>query len=213
MGTDEEDRRPDNSGLRSSTEAAETKLSNLRFAVNKSIRYHSKRQRFFESCHYVTTALSAVLGASSFCLLYAESVTAAQFTTAIVGAVTTLDLVFGYNRKANQYRELKCQFSDLQTAVNDIKINQPDLDEHVRRLGNSRVLIQKHEPTALKGLALICHNEECQATRCDDEMYVIPPHIKLLRHFWSFDGWYPVPIRNSNSENAFQAAEANSVNS
>lgn len=192
-----------NNGTVSTTERAisereiDTKFSQLKFYTNLSIRYHMQRKSFFASWHYFIMAVTSILGASSFMLLYAGSddlsKKLALITSAIVGLLTALDAVIGFMRKYSLHDELQRKFIDL---ANEIEVSEK-IEENYKKLLFKRRIVEKEEPKDLNALHILCYNQETIAMGLNEQIFKTNWKI-WFRHYWSFDTWIPKKIDNSS---------------
>lgn len=167
----------------------------LKFSVDKSIRYHGKRRRFFDAWHNIANALAALTGSSSFIAIYSGNNEIAKYCSAVVACATSLDLVMGFSSKAQLHNELQKKFSAL---LNEMILE--DLTEDTLKKWNAeRVSIEKDEPTSLTLLVDICHNEV--AIAMGHHNYVLANICewrRKLSHFFSFDGYHQKLAHNQH---------------
>jgi hypothetical protein len=129
------------------------------FAINKSRRYHAKMRAFYQSCHDYTTAATAISGTSGFIAVLAQSARLAAWLTAIVAIASTLDLVFGFDKKAAMYDGLCRRFTELASQIE----RWPATPDNLTRARERRLEIELDEPTERRLIDLIAQNEECRA--------------------------------------------------
>ncbi len=134
------------------------------FAVNKSRRYHAKMRAFYQASHDYATAATAISGTSGFVAVLADASTAAKVLTAIVAVASTLDLVFGFDKKASLHDNLCRRFTDLAAKIEDTK---PTL-ENFHKIREERINIEKDKPTERRLIDLLAQNEECRARGIKD---------------------------------------------
>ncbi len=210
---------PQNSGHKTSSggsatgkqEEIDRGISNLDFAVSKSIRYHSKRRRFFENLHCGSDAISAISGSAAVtALLSGDSHHIAIWLSAIVAVSASCDLVVGFSRKSQQYDALLKRFSFL---LKDMKLGQSTAN-NLAKWTAERILIEKDEPTFLTLLVAICDNEERLARGKNDVLEGIPCWRRWLSNLISFDGFSPLKIIyfiKDNADNGVIAVKTTSV--
>lgn len=162
-------------------------MNNIEFNIRRSIRYHTKRRRFFDKLHRIVVFLTVICGSSAFVALMSDNQKIATWVTLVITLVSLLDLAIDFSGKSVLHDNLQRKFSDLlnKTIVCD------DSNQKLKELEVDRILIEKDEPTALKALNILCHNEQCIAQGHDKDLYDISFWRKLLRNFFSFDGWEP----------------------
>lgn len=136
------------------------------WGVQLSVRYHSRRQAFYQKWH-TRTMLCTVLGGS---------VTIAAFATALgdnwplwlkllpsaLGTVLgAVDAIFGLADKAADHKDLMRQFSALERELESIRHHPTQ--EAIERTIDERLRIEDDEPPVLHVLNAICHNELARA--------------------------------------------------
>ena len=78
------------------TDELETKHFKLLFGVRRSIRYHSRRQMFFDRFHKVTSGINIVFGSAALMTILAKSPSEITAAAALVVTLfSTVDLVVG----------------------------------------------------------------------------------------------------------------------
>lgn len=138
-----------------------------------SLRYHRKRQRFFDLLDKLTKAATVLLGAS----LLGEAVKAnLPLVASAISGLGLLALVFGYGDRKQAHKELAEAAALLvakieETATADIS------DEAVAKWEAEHSRLNAKEPPALKTLVIICEWEQACATGN-------PKHIR--RPCWVF---------------------------
>ena len=174
-------------------EKIEDDLHALRFIIEKSIRYHSHRWRFFDNLYNIVVAALAISGASAFALLLGNNASLAVYAAGIVSIFVTLDFVLGFNKRASLHFLLKRRFIDLQIKLEnaDLSKGNKSLLRKYKDILTERLSIEKDEPPFLKALDTHCHNEQCKANGDDSYMYEIHWWRGLWKHIFSFNNWQP----------------------
>ncbi|MEZ5691157.1 MAG: hypothetical protein R3D71_05795 [Rickettsiales bacterium] len=169
----------------------------LDFAVSKSVRYHSKRQRFFDILHNSSTIISAISGSSAFVAVLSDNRDLALWVSLIVAISSALDSVFSFSKKSRVHNDLRRRFSDL---LKEMILSEGD-EQLRRRWQAERLNIEADEPPSLTLLVDICHNEEVIA-RGHEEKYLLEGIDRW--HWWlsdifSFDRYhqYLVDLRRA----------------
>jgi len=177
---------------RANTPSEEVELEDgfysLEFAARKSIRYLTKRKRFFDNWHYLNVAVTALSGSGAFAsLMSGGTETIAKVLTGITAIASSLDLAVGFSKRGKQYDNLQKRFSDLLIKI----IQSEKTKESLVQLEAERLQIEKDEPPTLIALDIFCHNEECRAQNKLDSLYQFGWFRRCLMHWWSFEGWSP----------------------
>ena len=158
------------------------------FDVQRSIRYHSKRQHFYESCYKLVLFVGLLSGPASIVIRETElSVTIViLIPSLIVSLLTGISLIYGLYHKAALHIDLMREFIDLERAL-ETKRNKPtqNLIDNVK---DKSLQIEAKEPPVLQVLDIVCHNElSLSKGYGQDELYQIRFHQRLLRHFFDWD--------------------------
>ncbi len=167
----------------------------MEFSIRKSIRYHTQRRRFFDNLSHASTAITALCGSSAFVALLSDNNAVGLNVTACIAVVSTLNLVIGFAKRSYTYNDLQGRCSTLlkQMTLED------KTEGNLRKWQAERVLIEKDEPTPLRILNILCHNEEAIAQGNDEDIYKIGWLQTALRHFISFDSYKPQLVKSSDS--------------
>lgn len=154
-------------------------LHDLEWGVQRSIRYHHRRSRFFDHLHTISTFIAALAGTATFATVLADMGRGYILTSAVIVAVfSVLDLVIGCPQSARLHADLARKYFELQKKINEVIA---PTQEVVTSLVNARLDIEKDEPPVLKALDSICHNELLRARGDDSKNYVhIAWHKRLL---------------------------------
>lgn len=135
------------------------RLYELRFAVDKSLRYHQRRRGFYELIHRWISIGVILAGSAAIATDWPKS---AGVLSVILG---TLDFVFGYSHRARDHEALYRRFTDL-----SIKARSSSLDDSaITELENERDRIEADEPPIYWLLEADCDNETTIAWGLDQK--------------------------------------------
>ena len=148
------------------------------FSVQRSIRYHSRRESFFSRWHRVNGFISVVLGTATVAAVTkAASVTWAGPISLIAPAAITcfgaLDLVFGFAERAKQHGEFRRRFISIETCM-----AQSANEDQLKSCVSDRLAIEASEPPKMFALDVLCHNELLRAQGYEQDD---PDHAKHFR--------------------------------
>lgn len=136
-------------------------LHNLLFGVRRSIRYHTRRWRFYDQVSSCCKFLSVLGGTATISAVLAKF--GAEWTIGFASIVTifsALDLVIGSAQKARLHNDFSRQFVVLEKdMLTKEGVSKSDILEFTAR----RLEIEAQEPPPLRILDMICHNELCRA--------------------------------------------------
>lgn len=136
-------------------------LSDLLFGVRRSIRYHTRRWRFYDRVSSWCKFLSVLGGTAAISVVLAKF--GSEWTissAAVVVFFSSLDLVIGSAQKARLHNDFSRQFVELEK---DILIKEGMTTSDIKGFTARRLEIEAQEPPPLRILDMICHNELCRA--------------------------------------------------
>lgn len=139
----------------------------LLFGVRRSVRYHVRREQFFDRAHHFGMFVAALSGSATIATLLAEHsalvTAAAAAATAIAGA---LEMVFGLARKARRHNSLAREFIALERDL--VRAGEELPPPRLRELEAARLDIEAREPPVLRVLDTMCHDELVTALGIED---------------------------------------------
>jgi uncharacterized membrane protein YuzA (DUF378 family) len=137
-------------------DSLEERWYELDFAVSRSMRYHAKRRRFFETCLQIVRVIIAVAGAGTVAAVFGDSARITVVFGIIVGVAAAVDLVFEFARRAMNYDHLYRCFAGLSAEIAEAdQASEPQC----KKLSAKKRHIEMEEPTALDVLNVISSNE------------------------------------------------------
>jgi hypothetical protein len=168
----------------SDVEKARDRHWELLFAVRRSIRYHMRRQAFFEIWQRLTSGVGVVFGSAALGALLTQLgkdfPSLPIYAAAIVTLATGLDLVVGTARMAWTHAALRKRFIDLEKKL----LGSDQLSEaEYALLFRERLDIEADEPPVLRALDTICHNDLVQALGMNDHQVSLPWYKLLTAQF------------------------------
>ncbi|HEY2975896.1 MAG TPA: hypothetical protein VGJ48_25505, partial [Pyrinomonadaceae bacterium] len=159
----------------------EEKLKDLLFHVRRSIRYHDKRRGFLEGFQKTKSLVAIVVGSAAMVTLMNSIANRVLMIAALaVGILSAIDLVFGVNAKAREHSDLRRRFIDLEKEIIGIAAPTASL---IREMEQKRRTIEADEPSILRALDAICHNEQLIADGyAEGDLLEIKGHQRLFAH-------------------------------
>ncbi len=82
---------------------------------------------FYQGCHDYTTAATAISGTSGFVAVLSNAPKLAAWLTAVVALASTLDLVFGFDKKAVVHDALCRRFTELAAKIEAMSATEDNL--------------------------------------------------------------------------------------
>lgn len=135
----------------------------LLFGVRRSIRYHSRRQAFYESVDRWTSFFLLLLGSGSVALAIQGSDSGMILVGTFVALLSGLKLVFAFGLKASRHAQFVRDFTRLEQ-----QLCKDDSVETVSAVTQERLAIEATEPPVKRVLDVICHNELLRAMGIED---------------------------------------------
>ena len=136
----------------------------LLFGVRRSIRYHSKRQAFYERVDRLSDFALLLLGSGTVVLVLQEReewATAAGFWVVVFSG---LRLVYSYGVKAGLHARFVRDFTQLEK-----RLCANTSDKTVAAVTQERLELEATEPPVMRALDTICHNDLLVAMGLDSE--------------------------------------------
>lgn len=132
------------------------------WGVQRSVRYHARRQTFFDRWRRLTLGASLLLGSGAAAAVMGQIghnvALGMAFTVAILSA---FDLVVNTAEMARKHAELGRRFIKLEANI--LADDEPS-KETINAWCSERLDIESDEPPTYKALNLLCENEQAIAT-------------------------------------------------
>ena len=126
----------------------------LLFDVRRSIRYHSRRQAFFERADRCTDFMLLLLGSGAVALALQDHKTYTLAAGFGVAFISTVKLVFTFGFNAGRHTQFVKDFTRLEK-----RLHADASDETIAAVTQERLDIEAGEPPVKRVLDVICHNE------------------------------------------------------
>ena len=141
-------------------------MHELSLHLQRSVRYHRARERFFESWSNLISFASLLAGSSVVVALLASAAPWVALTAgALVAAMQAVEQVARLSSKARDHAGFAAEFLSLERIV-VLKGNSTEDD--LRELRAEVLSIEARAPPIKRYLDLICHNEVARAIGSDD---------------------------------------------
>jgi len=165
----------------------------LLFGVRRSVRYHTRRRRFFDRFHTLASALAVLFGSATVYALFRQWDPRVAAACAVgVTATSTFDLVVGSATVARLHADLVRRFLELEKSL----VMHTQSPERLRELTAERLTIEADEPPVLHNLNIICHNELVRAAAHGDQHLVpLGYPARLLAHVFDLGSHTIRPTR------------------
>ncbi|KQS55918.1 hypothetical protein ASG17_07660 [Brevundimonas sp. Leaf363] len=137
-------------------------------------------REFYRRIADLITAISAVSGSGAFVALFLVDRTTliAKILMAVVGVTSTLNLVYGFAKKADLHDKLTKDFTKLAA---DMALWPAD-DEHLHQARSRRITIEADEPHVRQLINLRAQNDEWRARGVPEDRMC--PLTKRQKSWW-----------------------------
>jgi len=164
------------------TDHLDERTYDIFFGIQRSVRYHLHRRRFYEQWNTITVAAGVFGGSSAVAAAFANAPFWSASLAAGVAIISALDLAVGTAKMANVHSDLARQFMSLQKHFADDKNLT---DEAYANIVCERLTIEQSEPTPLRLLDALCHYELLRAMGDTTQPPRIPFWRRFVQHFFS----------------------------
>lgn len=155
-----------------------TRIDELNFAVDKSMRYHQRRRGFYDRINRLSMFAVIICGSAAFGRLFESP----EYFAAATTIFAAINLVWAPSHCARDHEMLFRHFSDLAIEIRTTAASKGAYDGWVRK----RMEIETDEPPTFIALEADCDNEVRRAWGRTREMVRIDwwsrLTMNLLRH-------------------------------
>lgn len=143
--------------------------------VRTGIRYHLRRQAFFEKWHRITGVISLVFSSAAVFAFFQEAKLAGA-AAAIVAVAQALDLMFETRKHSEVHRELRQRYQRIEPELLAFEsLDEKRYSKFMKRVSS----IEIDEPPVKATLLLLCQNEAGVVTGHDPSVQVSDWYTKL----------------------------------
>lgn len=134
---------------------------NILWAVQKSQRYHSRRNAFFDRWNKATAFVGVLAGSAVIAALAEQAPKALAVAGGVLVVVMSgIDLVVGTSQMAHRHSDLRRRFCELEADISrELSPGESTIAEWQAR----RLAIEAEEPPTYVALDLLCENELARA--------------------------------------------------
>ena len=156
----------------------------LLFDIQRSIRYHMRRRRFYELPNTMSVVVAAVGGTVAATAFIVEVAVAwlPALISGVVGLVSTINLAIATGRNANDHGDLARQFIVLEA---EFAHGQDLTDDKHEALTKEKLRIERSEPPILRLLDMMCYYEILRSFGDRRSYPPIPWWRRFLANCWS----------------------------
>lgn len=132
-----------------------TQRCGLLYKAWVQVRYHRRRQRFFDMVDKSTKATTLLLGAS----LFGKHLDTLNWVATGISALGLMALVFGYGDRKQVHKELAEQAAGIVASIEEVPVGKLSPDTIAQWAGQYARFCSK-APPALKTLTVLCEHEQ-----------------------------------------------------
>jgi len=126
----------------------------FRYHAGSCLRYHRRRQRFFDGLDKLTKTLTVAVATT-----FLADLSGQKFVASIFASLTLLDLIFGYGDRRNQHQRAGDMAAELFESIEGTPLDRTTT-ETAARWGALYAKLLAFAPPTLKCLKLICEREQ-----------------------------------------------------
>lgn len=170
-----------------SSEELDIELWETWWNVQRSIRYHSYRQAFFESYSRLVSGLNILLSTAAWATIFkqveSQGSTFAAVLMLSLALINVVDLVYGTAKRGWHHRELRNKFIELEKKYLAGRENEKVSKSEYKLIRSDILSIEVEEPPIYRALDIYCHNEMVKAYISDPAMQK-SQHVKQNIFVW-----------------------------
>ena len=152
---------------------------NTLFQAWVQVRYHRRRQRFFDLLDKVTKSVTVVLGASLMGQYFKDLL---PWVATGITCMGLLALVFGYGDRKQMHKEMAEQAAKLVADIETVTVAQLSFERTAGWAAEYARLVAK-APPPLKSLSLICEREQATFEGNPEHVAKVPLYKRLVASF------------------------------
>lgn len=147
----------------------DNRLDQTLYRIEYSIRYHQRRESFFDWWDKFAKAIAVLGGAATVVsVVHVDAIRLA--IAAAITVTSTLSLVFGFSQKARQHFDLRKRYGQLEAEVLESDI----VDSVLLSKWNGKIaLIEADEPPPLAALVQISQNDVTRSRGQHDHIHPV----------------------------------------
>ena len=184
-------------------------IKDLQFQLQRSARYHRRRQRFHDRLHAIASGVAVIFGTGTFVSLMSDApVVIAQTCALVVAVFAAADLVIGFARNSWTHADLASRYLLLERNL--MLVAEP-ADEIVRQTHAAKRELEAQSPPTLKVLNALSYNETLTAfgfSADHPQRFAVGRFQRFLAPVWDWNegqlisGPHPTTGRQDNGQHA-----------
>ena len=171
----------------------------LLFGVQKSVRYHMRRHRLYESREKGAKILALVIAPFIAMAAYYDLSEAWHIAlSAVITSYAVWNLISQTLQMSQRHLDLARRFVDLEEQI--VKCSNPS-NEQLNEFTAMRLKIERDEPPKLRVFDIICHNEILLSKGYDrGELWSVPWWKEKVGLFYDIDDTDIVQVKDKRNK-------------
>jgi hypothetical protein len=169
-------------------EARAEELRHVVWAIDASVRYHERRQAFYERADSLVNALNLIIGSGAvLAIIQSAPNWVVVVSSATVAILSLINITMRSSAMASLHAQLKQRYIGLLIRLEKLdgpKVSEESFRKELRKLREARLLIEVEEPTIFRVVHVMAHNELLMAQGYDDADMWHVPWYKALSANW-----------------------------
>ena len=152
----------------------QNRYDELKWRADVSVRYHSRRQGFYNFCHWLAMMVVVLASSASVAAVAGALDELGWFRLSLPAAATffgLLDFLSGFAVKAERHRSLVGNFIIIEQQL--VKLRSTMTEEALVDVETNILTIEAGEPRVRRVVHAICYNEALIAAE-RDRTYLVP---------------------------------------
>lgn len=176
------------------TTAQDDPTHSLAWGVETSVRYHERRQAYYERADAIVNSVNLIAGSGAVLAIAKDAPNPiVVWLAAVVAVISLVNLTMRSSHMAAQHAGLKQRFVDLLKRIKRLEPEAPCFKKRLMAIEQRRLSLEMEEPTVYRIVCVLAHNELAFAHDYGDEaLWHIPWHKQLTAHFVR---WEPTSLR------------------
>ncbi|NCT71482.1 MAG: hypothetical protein GXC75_11090 [Xanthomonadaceae bacterium] len=163
-------------------------LRHVGWAIDASVRYHERRQAFYERTDSLVNALNLIIGSGAvLAIIQSAPSWVVVVSSATVAILSLINLTMRSSAMASLHAQLKQRYIGVLIRLEKLegpKVSEESFRKELRRLREARLLIEVEEPTIFRVVHVLAHNELLMAQGYDNSHMWHVPWYKALSANW-----------------------------
>lgn len=165
-------------------------VKDLTFNIERSIRYHSRRQAFFETFDTVVNTTNLILGSSAVAGLVTDRLEDwfVGVLSAGVAIVSFINIAMRSSAKSSLHAQLQQRYIDLLKLILRLDPTNETCGPGLKRCIEKRLDIERDEPPIYRVVDILAHNDQVRAQGGPDtHIWRVPAFKAATANFWHYE--------------------------